>query len=54
MFKIEYYEKADKTKPVEEFILSLNDKLRVKVLRDLKIAIKYKTDYMNRNKIKRN
>ncbi len=37
MFKIEYYEKADKTKPVEEFILSLNDKLRVKVLRDLKL-----------------
>lgn len=37
MFTIEYYEKSDKTKPVEEFILSLNDKLKVKVLRDLKL-----------------
>ena len=37
MFRIEYYEKKDKTKPVEDFILSLNDKLKVKVLRDLKL-----------------
>lgn len=37
MFKVEYYEKVDKTKPAEEFILSLRDKLRVKTLRDLKL-----------------
>lgn len=37
MFRIEYYEKLDKTKPVEDFIMTLNEKLRVKTLRDLKL-----------------
>lgn len=37
MFTVEFYEKADKTVPVEEFIMSLNDKLKTKVFRDLKL-----------------
>ena len=37
MFKIEYYQKLDKTKPVDDFINSLNDKLKAKTLRDLKL-----------------
>lgn len=35
MFDIIYYEKFNKEKPVEEFLLSLDIKMRVKVLRNI-------------------
>lgn len=36
MFKIEMYETDDGKKPVREFLLSLDTKMRAKVLRNLK------------------
>lgn len=37
MFTVEFYEKKDRTVPVEDFIMSLSDKLKTKVFRDLKL-----------------
>lgn len=37
MFKVEFYEKEDKTKPVEDFIDSLENKMRVKAIREIQL-----------------
>lgn len=37
MFDVEYYEKEDGTFPAEEFILSLDTKMRSKIFRELEL-----------------
>ena len=43
MFKAEYYQKADGSYPVEEFILSLDNKMKAKVLWTITLLEEYGT-----------
>ena len=43
MFKAEYYQKDDGTYPVEEFILSLDNKMKAKVLWTISLLEEYGT-----------
>ena len=44
MFKAEYYQKDDGTFPVEEFILSLDNKMKAKVLWTISLLEEYGTN----------
>ena len=43
MFKAEYYEKEDGTRPAEEFILGLDNKMKAKVLWTITLLEEYGT-----------
>lgn len=40
-FKVIFYEKEDGSMPAKDFILSLNDKLKAKTLRNIKLLSDY-------------
>lgn len=44
MFKIEYYSKIDNTIPMNDFLDSLNDKMKTKVLRDMMLLREFGND----------
>lgn len=44
MFDVEYYEKEDGTFPAEEFILSLEPKMRSKIFRELELLETFGND----------
>ena len=40
-YEIEFYDKADGSEPVKEFILSLDKKMQAKVLRTVALPVSY-------------
>ena len=52
-FEIIFYEKEDGTMPAQDFLDSLDDKMRAKmILKEITLAQKYREDYIARERKK--